>query len=88
MFHAGTSSNAAGEVVATGGRVLAVTATSADVKDAQRKAYQVGLTFKTHQNPCIEAMFQEEVDGASTAARAIDEFIVNTYAGCGHHRLA
>ncbi|KAK9915166.1 hypothetical protein WJX75_005509 [Coccomyxa subellipsoidea] len=40
VFHAGTSSNDAGEVVATGGRVLGVTATSADVEEAQKKAYQ------------------------------------------------
>lgn len=41
MFHAGTSSNDAGEVIATGGRVLGVTAVAADVEQAQRRAYQV-----------------------------------------------
>lgn len=41
VFHAGTSSNDAGEVVATGGRVLGVTATSGDVEEAQKKAYRV-----------------------------------------------
>lgn len=42
VFHAGTALNAAGEVVANGGRVLNVTALGNDVAEAQQKAYQVG----------------------------------------------
>lgn len=40
MFHAGTALNAAGELVASGGRVLNVTALGADVADAQAAAYR------------------------------------------------
>ena len=39
IFHAGTSLNSAGQLVATGGRVLAVTALAADKDTARRKAY-------------------------------------------------
>ena len=41
VFHAGTSLNAAGKVVATGGRVLGVTATGKTVAEAQSAAYKV-----------------------------------------------
>lgn len=41
VFHAGTALNAAGEVVANGGRVLNVTALGDDVAEAQQRAYQV-----------------------------------------------
>ena len=50
VFHAGTSSNNAGEVAATGGRVLGVTAVAADVEHAQRKAYQVGVIIAFAEN--------------------------------------
>jgi phosphoribosylamine---glycine ligase len=40
VFHAGTKLNDAGEIVAAGGRVLAVSATGVDVKLAQQRAYQ------------------------------------------------
>jgi len=40
VFHAGTATNAAGDVVANGGRVLGVTALGADVAEAQRRAYE------------------------------------------------
>ena len=40
VFHAGTEKNEAGEVVATGGRVLAVTATGNTIAEAQSCAYQ------------------------------------------------
>jgi phosphoribosylamine--glycine ligase len=40
VFHAGTDRNAGGDVVAVGGRVLAVTATGATVAEAQARAYQ------------------------------------------------
>ena len=40
VFHAGTARNAAGDVVATGGRVLGITAIGATVADAQMLAYQ------------------------------------------------
>ena len=39
VFHAGTSLNAAGELVSAGGRVLNVTALGVNVADAQAKAY-------------------------------------------------
>ncbi len=39
VFHAGTSKNAAGEIVSSGGRVLAVTASGASIAEAQQKAY-------------------------------------------------
>ena len=41
MFHAGTATNAEGEITATGGRVLGITATSSLVREAQQKAYEV-----------------------------------------------
>jgi phosphoribosylamine--glycine ligase len=40
VFHAGTKLNDAGDIVAAGGRVLAVSATGKDVKLAQQRAYQ------------------------------------------------
>jgi len=40
IFHAGTAMNADGEVVATGGRVLGVTALAPSVAEAQAKAYE------------------------------------------------
>lgn len=40
VFHAGTASNAAGDIIATGGRVLGVTGLGADIQTAQRNAYQ------------------------------------------------
>jgi phosphoribosylamine--glycine ligase len=40
VYHAGTSRNAAGEITASGGRVLCVTATASTIAEAQAKAYQ------------------------------------------------
>jgi phosphoribosylamine--glycine ligase len=40
VLHAGTARNAQGEVIATGGRVLGVTATGASVAQARERAYQ------------------------------------------------
>ncbi len=40
VFHAGTKRNEANEIVAAGGRVLAISAVAADVKAAQKLAYQ------------------------------------------------
>jgi phosphoribosylamine--glycine ligase len=40
IFHAGTARGANGEIVATGGRVLGVTALGETVAEAQRRAYQ------------------------------------------------
>eukprot|EP00884_Botryococcus_braunii_P021964 jgi/Botrbrau1/8451/Bobra.0237s0068.1 len=40
VFHAGTSQDSHGNVVANGGRVLAITATGRDIAEAQRKAYE------------------------------------------------
>ncbi|MGB5191217.1 phosphoribosylglycinamide synthetase C domain-containing protein, partial [Robiginitalea sp.] len=39
VFHAGTQKDSNGDVVTSGGRVLAVTALGADFKDSLRKAY-------------------------------------------------
>ncbi len=39
VFHAGTARNEAGELIATGGRVLNVTALGEDIAEAQRRAY-------------------------------------------------
>ena len=39
VFHAGTSRNAAGEIVSSGGRVLTVTASAPTVEEAQKLAY-------------------------------------------------
>jgi phosphoribosylamine--glycine ligase len=39
VFHAGTARDEAGHVVATGGRVLGITALGADVAQAQARAY-------------------------------------------------
>lgn len=46
VFHAGTASNSAGQVVTAGGRVLGVTAWGPTLKDAVARAY--GLTEKIH----------------------------------------
>lgn len=39
-FHAGTKFNEAGKIVTNGGRVLGITATGADLKEARAKAYE------------------------------------------------
>ena len=51
VFHAGTKTNAAGELVTAGGRVLAVTAVAATLADAQRAsaAYAADVTFAGRQ---------------------------------------
>lgn len=41
VFHAGTSNRDNGDVIATGGRVLGITAMGKTVLEAQQKAYQV-----------------------------------------------
>ena len=40
IFHAGTATNANGDVIATGGRVLNVTANAATIGEAQERAYK------------------------------------------------
>lgn len=40
VFHAGTAKNAAGEIVSSGGRVLTVTASAPNIREAQKKAYE------------------------------------------------
>jgi hypothetical protein len=40
VFHAGTSANEHGDVVAAGGRVLGVSALGSDVAEAQKRAYE------------------------------------------------
>lgn len=46
IFHAGTSLNAAGQLINTGGRVLAITATAADWPTAIDKAQQAAHTIQ------------------------------------------
>lgn len=58
VFHAGTSSNEAGDIIATGGRVLAVTASSSDVALAQKEAYKVNLQCAF----CLPCLLQERHD--------------------------
>lgn len=41
VFHAGTGTNEAGDIVATGGRVLNVTANGSTIAEAQQQAYKV-----------------------------------------------
>ena len=43
VFHAGTSGGESDDIIATGGRVLAVTALADTVKAAQAKAYKVSV---------------------------------------------
>jgi phosphoribosylamine--glycine ligase len=45
IFHAGTKRDAQGRVIASGGRVLGVTATGASVSEAQAKAYEAVETI-------------------------------------------
>jgi len=40
VYHAGTARNDAGEIIATGGRVLGITALGATIAEAQARAYQ------------------------------------------------
>ena len=40
IFHAGTAKNDSGQIIATGGRVLAVTALADDIKSARKKTYE------------------------------------------------
>ncbi|KAJ6700570.1 hypothetical protein OIU74_011998 [Salix koriyanagi] len=40
IFHAGTALNSDGNFIATGGRVLGVTATGRDLEEARDRAYQ------------------------------------------------
>ena len=52
VFHAGTARNEAGEVIATGGRVLGVTATGATIAEAQARAYQAVDKIKWPEGFC------------------------------------
>ena len=40
VFHSGTKFNENGQIVTNGGRVLGVTATGKDLKEARKKAYE------------------------------------------------
>ena len=52
VFHAGTARNAAGEIIATGGRVLGVTAWAPTIKEAQARAYQTVDTINWPEGFC------------------------------------
>jgi Phosphoribosylglycinamide synthetase, C domain len=62
VFHAGTAKDSEGHVVATGGRVLAVTAVGRDIAEAKLKAYEVcsALTLSAsvyaHVSPCARVL--------------------------------
>ena len=43
VFHSGTKLDASGQLVAAGGRVLAVTAIADDQQQAQQLAYEVSM---------------------------------------------
>lgn len=45
VFHAGTVRDGDGNIAAAGGRVLGISAIGKDVVEAQKKAYEVGLTL-------------------------------------------
>ena len=60
VFHAGTATNECGELVASGGRVLGVTALGADVAEAQRKAYEVLPTVTNASVRSYRAMAQKK----------------------------
>ena len=40
VFHSGTKFNGQGQIVTNGGRVLGVTVTGKDLKEARKKAYE------------------------------------------------
>lgn len=52
VFHAGTTISDRGDVLASGGRVLGVTAVGIDVESAQRRAYQAVDTIDWPQGFC------------------------------------
>lgn len=52
IFHAGTAKNAAGGIIANGGRVLCVTASAPDVAEAQRRAYEAVDTIQWEDGFC------------------------------------
>jgi phosphoribosylamine--glycine ligase len=52
VFHGGTERNADGDVIAAGGRVLAVTGIGATIADAQAKAYQAVDTIEWPEGFC------------------------------------
>lgn len=56
VFHAGTSLNDKGEVVANGGRVLGITALGKDVAEAQQAAYKA-----VHQIDWDDAYFRTDI---------------------------
>jgi phosphoribosylamine-glycine ligase len=51
VFHAGTTTDSNGQLVANGGRVLAVTALGKDVAEAQANAYKVGGSTAPRYQP-------------------------------------
>ncbi|MGE5506115.1 MAG: phosphoribosylamine--glycine ligase [Actinomycetota bacterium] len=52
VLHAGTGTNDHGQVIATGGRVLGVTATGRDVAEAQARAYAAVDRINWHEGFC------------------------------------
>ena len=86
VFHAGTSTNADGSIIATGGRVLGVTALADTVALAQQKAYKV-LQFLTrpssaavmlliwHVHACLlnQTCRQQMVSTAALPVQAVDQ---------------
>jgi phosphoribosylamine--glycine ligase len=52
VFHAGTTKNAKGEILAIGGRVLGVTGLGASVREAQKNAYKAVDTVKWDEGFC------------------------------------
>ena len=53
VFHAGTANGAEGQLVATGGRVLGITALGGTIAEAQAAAYQVGPP----RNPSLSPIY-------------------------------
>ena len=61
VFHAGTGTNDAGETVATGGRVLGVTAMGGDVAEAQARVYAAVDNVEWPQGFCRRDIGWREV---------------------------
>ena len=73
VFHAGTATNDAGETVATGGRVLNVTATAPTVAEAQARAYAAVDAIDWPGGFCRRDIGWRAVDGAREVTDAAPE---------------
>ncbi len=71
VFHAGTDKNAAGEIIANGGRVLGVTGWAPTIAEAQTKAYEAVDLIKWPEGFCRRDIGWRAVGSQKAAQRKV-----------------